>query len=306
MKRFALVVRRFTGSITRSIAAIPAALVVLAGTSAPLVAAPTAPATLDAPSWVADGGAHSLPNPGDGIFAPRIAVVAPTDKTGRPFTVEVVQPEPGFAALMSAGKPTLSRYVIKFPSGDAGGDCTYTGRGRYFIESTNVLTFQIMTACGTLMRGYNFMICMLNQDLRCAEAPWWYFSGRTYAISSQGISINGGSAIAWLEADDARAKLDKVVERIKAMRNRTTGAGATAAPEKRSVTCRYYHPETRSYELHIVQLSCAIRSLCAGMPDAAALRDGELIDWNSPLGSYVRKENKVTDSANWACWVRVQ
>jgi hypothetical protein len=40
---------------------------------------------------------------GDGIFRPIISPVA-IDKTGRPITVEVRQPEPRFSDMMVAGK----------------------------------------------------------------------------------------------------------------------------------------------------------------------------------------------------------
>jgi len=127
----------------------------IAGAAAPIASAATRSAveTLSAPSWISDAMTHSLPNPGDGIFTPRLSIVA-IDKTDRPFTVDVVQPEPRFADVMAAGNPTGSSYIIKFPTGDAGGDCTYDGEGRYFIESTGALTFQIITECGKLKRGY--------------------------------------------------------------------------------------------------------------------------------------------------------
>src|SRR5208282_5546887 len=99
-------------------------------------------------------------------------------------------PEPSFAGIVAAGKPVGDSYVIHFPppTGDVGGECVYNGNARYFIESTGVLTFQILADCGKLKRGYNYMVCRLNADLRCSEAPWWHFQGRRYAVTKEGVA----------------------------------------------------------------------------------------------------------------------
>jgi hypothetical protein len=79
----------------RRLACLGAWAMMLAGAAAPPASAASQSAveTLPAPSWLSGGAAHSLPNPGDGIFTPRLSIVA-IDKTDRPFTIEVVQPEP--------------------------------------------------------------------------------------------------------------------------------------------------------------------------------------------------------------------
>ena len=279
----------------------------LAGAAAPPASAASQSAveTLPAPSWLSGGAAHSLPNPGDGIFTPRLSIVA-IDKTDRPFTIEVVQPEPRFAEAMAAGKPTGSSYVIKFPTGDAGGDCAYTGKGRYFIESTGALTFQIITECGKLKRGYDFMVCMLNEELRCREAPWWYFRDRTYAITNQGVAVNGSTVYAWTDGDQAQAKLQKMAAKIKAMKDRFANPDDPHVVHARFVSCRFYHPEASSYELHETATTCLIKSACNNIPSVAGLRDGDPVDWKSPLGAYVIAQDKIADLTQWTCWLRSQ
>ena len=76
---------------------------------------------------------QSKPRQGDGIFTPTISPVAAADKTGRPITIEVIQPEPSFSAVMVGGKPTGDDYTINFPTSSAGGACMYTGTGRYLL-----------------------------------------------------------------------------------------------------------------------------------------------------------------------------
>src|ERR1700685_630465 len=68
----------------------------------------------------------SQPAPGDGIFTPTITPAAFIDKTGRPMTVEVRQPEPRLASSMIAGNLTGDSYIIKFPTGDAGSACIHS------------------------------------------------------------------------------------------------------------------------------------------------------------------------------------
>jgi hypothetical protein len=159
--------------------------------------------------------AAPAPNNGDGIFTPTISAVAPIDKTGRPITVEVPQPESSFTGVVAAGKPAGDSYVIHFPTGDVGGDCVYNGNARYLIESTGVLTFQLIADCGKLQRGYNYMICMLNEDLRCDEAPWRHFQGRTYAVTSEGVAVDSHAPYLWKDAGEAPQKLQKIAAAIK-------------------------------------------------------------------------------------------
>lgn len=96
---------------------------------------------------------------------------------------------------MVAGNPTGDRYVIHFPQGDAGAPCIYSGAARYLIEGGGELTFQVLADRGKLRRGYNYMICTLDPSLRCTEAPWWYFRDRTYAITKEGVAVNGSTAV---------------------------------------------------------------------------------------------------------------
>jgi hypothetical protein len=249
--------------------------------------------------------AQSQTSRGDGIFTPVISPVAAIDKTGRPMTVEVTQPEPSFASSMIAGKLTGDSYVIHFPTGDAGGACIYSGTGRYFIESTGSLTFQMLADCGKLRRGYSYMICMLDASLRCTEAPWWYFKDRTYAITNQGVVINGSTVRPWRDAAEAPQQLQAMAAKIKAMRDRFASRTDPHVVHTRFISCRDYHPETKSYGIHEFATTCLVKSLC-NIPNVDSLRDGERIDWNSPVGSYVKQQNKASDLSNWVCWMRTQ
>jgi hypothetical protein len=213
------------------------------------------------PSPWSTASAQSQPAQGDGIFTPRISPVAGIDKTGRPITIEATQPEPSFAALMVAGKPTGDSYVINFPTGSTGGACLYSGTGRYLIESTGTLTFQILADCGKLRRAYSYMICPLNEDLRCSEAAWWHFKDRTFAVTSLGVLVND---------------------------------------------CRNFHPSTKSYEIHELPTTCLVKSVCDGAPNVDSLRDGDVVDWNSAIGNYVKQKNKISDVSSWVCWIRTQ
>ena len=64
---------------------------------------------------------ESQPNQGDGIFTPIISPVADVDKTGRPTTIEVNQPEQSFSTSKVAGRPAGDSNVINFSSGSVGG-----------------------------------------------------------------------------------------------------------------------------------------------------------------------------------------
>jgi hypothetical protein len=251
----------------------------------------------------ATASAQSRPAPGDGIFTPIISPVA-IDKTGRPFTVEAAQPEPSFAGVMVAGKPTGDSYVINFPTGNAGGPCVYTGTARYFIESTGTLTFQMLATCGNLRRGYSYMICRLDDSLRCSEAPWWNFRDRTFAVTDRGVVINGATAYPWKDATQAPQQLQTMASKIKSMRDRFRGDPQTV--HSRLISCRTFHPSTRSYDIHEFSTTCLIKSLCNGMPNVDSLRDGDPIDWNSSVGTYLKQGNKLPDIPDSVCWLRTQ
>ncbi|HMD41083.1 MAG TPA: hypothetical protein VKH15_17485 [Candidatus Acidoferrum sp.] len=245
-------------------------------------------------------------NGGDGIFTAKISPVAAIDKTGHPMTVEVPQPEPSFAGIVAAGKPAGDSYVIHFPppAGDVGGACVYTGNARYLIESNGVLTFQVIADCGKLKRGYSYMICMLNEDLRCSEAPWWYFRGRTYAITNEGLAVSNQAPYAWKDATDARQNLQKIAANIKQWRDRT--ANSANLQHSRMISCRDFHPEARTYETRVLSTTCAIKSACNSIPNVDSLRDGDPIGWNTPVGSYIKQQLKISDASDWACWLRTQ
>ncbi|HYL64037.1 MAG TPA: hypothetical protein VE077_15585 [Candidatus Methylomirabilis sp.] len=248
--------------------------------------------------------AQSKPRPGDGIFTPIISPVAATDKTGRPITIEVTQPEPGFSTVMIAGKPTGDDYTINFPTSSAGGACMYTGTGRYLMESTGTLTFQMLADCGKLRRAYGYMICRLNEDLRCSEGPWWYFKDRTFAVTNQGVVINGSTVHPWKDASEAPQQLQTMAAKTKSMNDRFRNDPHVV--HSRRISCRHFHPSTRSYEIHELATTCLVKSLCNGVPNVDSLRDGDAIDWNSPVGNYVKQQNKISDASDWVCWLRTQ
>jgi len=205
---------------------------------------------------------------------------------------------------MVAGNPTGDSYVISFSTASAGGPCTYTGTGRYLIESTGSLTFQILAECGKLRRAYSYMICMLDENLRCSEAPWWYFKDRAYAITNKGIVVNDSTVVPWKDGAEAREELQAAVTRIKALRDRFRNDPHVV--HSRVISCRNFHPAARSYEIHELPTTCLIKSLCDGIPSVDSLRDGDPIDWNSPVGSYVKQHNKIVDFSTWTCWIRTQ
>jgi hypothetical protein len=249
---------------------------------------------------------NSRPSRGDGIFTPTVSPVVLADKTGRPITIEARQPEQRLAQSMIAGNPTGDSYVIHFPQGDAGGPCIYSGTARYLIEGGGELTFQILADCGKLRRGYNYMICMLDASLRCKEAPWWYFRDRIYVITKEGVAVNGSAVVPWQDATEAPQLLQKMSEKIKTLNERYSQLTATNTVHGRAISCREYHPETKSYHVWEFPTTCMIKSACDGMPNLESMRDGDPIDWNGPAGTFVRKQSKATDFSNWICWTRTQ
>jgi hypothetical protein len=252
------------------------------------------------------GIASRAANNGDGIFTPTISAIASIDKTGHPMTMDVPQPEPSFAGIVAAGKPAGDSYLIHFPppTGDVGGDCVYNGNARYLIDSNGVLSFQIIADCGKLKRGYRYMICMLNADLRCSQAPWWYFRGRTYAITNEGVVVNNHIAYPWKNASEAPERLQKMAAYIKQRDDRTLKSPNTI--HTRWISCRNFHPEAKTYEMHELGTTCLIKSACNEVPSVDSLRDGDPIDWNTPVGAYIKKQLKVSDVSNWSCWMRPQ
>jgi hypothetical protein len=246
------------------------------------------------------------PSRPDGIFTPTISIVTSIDKTGRPMTVESRQLEPRLTPSIVAGNPTGDSYVIHFSQGDAGGPCIYSGNARYLIEGDGTLTFQILADCGKLRRGYNYMICRLDPSLRCTEAPWWNFRDRTYVITKQGVAVNNSAPVPWQDATAAPQLLQNMSEKIKALNDRVSQLTSSNTVHGRAIFCREFHPESKSYHIWEFSTTCLIKSACDGMPNLDSLRDGDLVDLNSPAGTFVRQQSKASDFSNWLCWVRTQ
>ena len=240
----------------------------------------------------------SPPSRPDGIFTPTISIVTSIDKTGRPMTVESRQLEPRLTKSIVAGNPTGDNYIIHFPQGDAGGPCIYSGNARYLIEGGGTLTFQILADCGKLRRGYSYMICKLDANLRCSEAPWWYFRDRTYIITKQGVTVNGSTIVPWQDASEAPQLLQKMSEKIKALNERVSQLTASNVVHGRAIFCREFHPETKSYHIWEFPTTCLIQSACDGMPNLDSMRDGDPLDLHSSAGSFVKQQSKVSDFSN--------
>ena len=222
------------------------------------------------------------------------------------MTVESRQLEPRLTKSIVAGNPTGDSYVIHFPQSDAGGPCIYSGNARYLIEGGGTLTFQILADCGKLRRGYSYMICKLDAILRCSEAPWWYFRDRTYIITKEGITVNRSTLVPWQDATEAPQLLQKMSEKIKSLNERVSQLTASNTVHGRSISCREFHPETKSYHVWDFPTTCLIKSACDGMPNLDSMRDGDPIDWNSPAGAFVKKQSNASDFSNWVCWIRAQ
>ena len=222
------------------------------------------------------------------------------------MTVESHQLEPRLTQSIVAGNPTGDSYLIHFPQGDAGGPCIYSGSARYLIEGGGELTFQILADCGKLRRGYNYMICRLDPNFRCTEAPWWYFRDRTYAISNLGVAVNGSAPVPWQNPAEAPQLLQQMSQKIKALNEPYSQLTASNTVHGRSISCREYHPETKSYHVWEFPTYCLIKTACEGMPNLDAMHDGDPIDWNSPAGAFVKKQSKATDFSDWICWIRTQ
>jgi hypothetical protein len=148
------------------------------------------------------------------------------------------------------------------------------------------------------------MICRLNEDLRCGEGPWWYFKDRTFAVTNQGVVINGSTVHPWKNASEAPQQLQAMAAKIKSMNDRFRNDPHVV--HSRRISCRHFHPSTRSYEIHELATTCLVKSLCNDIPNVDSLRDGEAIDWNSPVGNYVKQQNKISDVSDWVCWLRTQ
>jgi hypothetical protein len=235
--------------------------------------------------------------PGDGIVTPAVTPVATIDKGGHPTTVEVRGSEPRLASSMTAGSATGDSYVLHFSAGDAGGPCIYTG---------GALTFQALATCGNLRRGYNYMVCALDEALHCKQPPGWYFRDRMYKITAEGIFIDRYSAIAWNDPAQVREQLRKTSDQIKSLDDRVHAITDPHSLHGRSISCREYQPESKSYGVHAFPLDCMIQSACPGMPNVDSVRDGDPLDWNSAAGRYVQQHSNASDDSNWVCWLRTQ
>jgi hypothetical protein len=189
-------------------------------------------------------------------------------------------------------EPTGDSFTIRFPAGDLGGACFYGDSVRYMIDFGGELTYQMLADCGMLRRAYSYHICRLNESLRCSEAPWWFFKDSKFSITNEGLVVDGSPVYRWKDRE-ASQQLQSVVSKIKLQRAQVVShSGSQGA---RVISCRSYRPSASAYDVHEF----------GGVAGIASLRDGDPIDWNSPVGNYLKQQNSI-DVSNWACWVRAQ
>lgn len=153
------------------------------------------------------------------------------------------------------------------------------------------------TACGNVDLNGNY-------TLRCSEAPWWFFKDRTFVVTNQGVVINGSTVRAWKDASEAPQQLQAIAAKIKLANDRSRNDPHVL--HSRRISCRTFHPSTKSCDIHDFATTCAVKSLCNGIPNIDSLRDGDPINWNSPVGSYIKQQNKISDIFSSVGWIRTQ
>lgn len=230
--------------------------------------------------------AQLRPTPGDGIIHPFVRQIVPNDDYVAFFTVYETQAEPQFAALMVPGTPIDERIHWRPPAGDVGGPCINTGKARYLINEYDVLLFEILADCGNLARGYGYVICHLNGERRCAEAPDWYFTGRVYQLTNEGLQVDRVALHAWQDPIETQRRLQAMAARITAYYDR---ASKRHAPRGRSISCHILDPPSGN-------------TAFMDAPNLDGIRDGDEIDMNSSVGNWIKQKSKDPDASEWACW----
>jgi hypothetical protein len=241
--------------------------------------------------------AQSRPTPGDGIVHPFVAHIVPDDDYVAFVTVEETQLEPQFAALMVPGTPVNDSFAKHTATDDAGRACMNTGKARYLINTNNVMLFEILADCGNLARGYRFVICSLAGDLRCLEPPDWYFAGRSYLLTSEGVKVDH-ALHAWQDPIETPKRLQAVAARITAYNDRSSKRHPSRG---RWTHCHTLDPPnlTRSFP-------CPDRdnsAMCKDFPNVDGIRAGDVIDMNSPVGNWIKQQSKDPDASEWVCWI---
>ena len=105
-----------------------------------------------------------------------------------------------------------------------------------------------------------------------------------------------GSLVPWSDpALSAKALQDslQITRRLKSQ--------FASASHSRRIVCREYFAEQKRYNIAEIPTTCAISSLCNGIPSVDAIRDGEIIDLNSSIGNYIKQTEKISDASNWEC-----
>ena len=242
--------------------------------------------------------APPVPTPGDGVLHAFVEPILPGDENVAFVTVEETNAEPQFAPLMVRGNPIDERFNGYLPTSDDGRPCINTGKARYIINKHDVLLFEIRADCGSTMRGYGYVICRINGERRCSEAPDWYFAGRSYELANEGIQVNGAATHSWNDPIETPNRLQAMAARINQNNDHPSPRHAS---HDRSLLCRTLDPPnlTNSFP-------CSGREdldRCKGFPSLDDIRDGDVIDMNSPVGRWVTQYSKDSDSPHWACWV---
>jgi hypothetical protein len=244
--------------------------------------------------------APPVPVPGDGVFHAFVEPIVPGDDNVALVTVEETRAEPQFAPLMVPGTPIDDRLDGHAPTREDGGPCINTGRARYILNKQDHLLFEILADCGGVMRGYGYVICRINGDLRCAEAADWYFTGRTYQLTGAGLKV-GTALHSWKDPTETPARLQAMAARIDESTNRSLQRHASRG---RWINCYTLDPPNSKNTF-----ACSLQQnleMCRDYPNLDDIRDGDTIDMNSPAGRWVTKHSRDSDSPKWACWVETQ
>ncbi len=238
--------------------------------------------------------AESRPTPGDGTIHPFVRQVVANDDYVDFVTVELTRAEPQFAAMMRAGT-TGDAFIQNSPTGDAGGACINTGKAQYLINKHHVLLFEVLVDCSHVARGYGYVICRLGGDLRCSEAPDWYFTTRTYELTNEGLKVDGAAPYVWRDPIEAQKRLRAMAARISNDKERTSRRGG--AFPSRWIRCRVLDPPN-----NIVAFLCPATGVCTDSRELDATRDGDLLNMHSSVGHWIQQQSEDSDASEWACW----
>ena len=238
---------------------------------------------------------ESPPTPGDGFNHPFVRQIVPDDDYVDFVTEELTQAEPQFAAMMMAGT-TADAFTQYSPTGYGGGSCLNTGKAQYLINKHHYLLFEILVDCRNLALGYGYVICRLGGDLRCSEAPDWYFTTRTYELTNEGLRVDGAAPYVWHDPIETQKRLQAMAARLATDKERNSKR--SGASRRRWIHCRVLDPPNLT-----MVFPCPLSGGCTDAPELDGIRDGDLLDMNSSVGRWLQQQSKESDVSKWACWI---